>query len=94
MFIIGINSAKFNSVTVGSAGKSFGKSLSDFAASTLSFTFRKASVGVTLKSKVIFMDENPSIEVEVISSTPDIPLISFSSGRVINFSISIAEFPG
>ena len=50
IFIIGINSAKFISCTVGSAGKSFGKSLSDLAASTLSFTFRKASVGVMLKS--------------------------------------------
>ena len=40
------------------------------------------------------MDEKPSIDVDIISSTPEIPLISFSNGRVINFSISRAEFPG
>ena len=36
----------------------------------------------------------PCIEVEVILSTPEIVLISFSKGLVISFSISSGEFPG
>ena len=40
------------------------------------------------------MLEYPCIEVEVILSIPVIAFISFSSLFVINFSTSVAEFPG
>ncbi len=91
---MGINSDIFNSCTVGSAGKSFGKSGSDIATSILSLTFRNASSGVTLKSNSAIIMEKPCVEVEVILSIPEIVLISCSSGLEISFSISIAEFPG
>ncbi len=94
MFAIGINSEMFNAKTFGSAGKSVGKSGLPIAASTLSFTLRKASSGVTSKSNFTWMVEYPSTEVELISSTPVIPLISFSKGREMSFSISAGEFPG
>ena len=94
MFMMGINSEKFNSKTFGSAGKSVGKSGWPMAASTLSFTLRNASSGVTSKLNLTWMVEYPSTEVELILSTPEIPLISFSNGRVMSFSISNGEFPG
>ena len=94
IFIMGIISEIFSSIILGSAGKSFGKSASDMAISTLSFTLRKASSGVTLKSNSAIIIEKSCDEVEVIFSIPDMVLISCSKGRVINFSISIAELPG
>ena len=94
IFAIGINSEKFSSNTFGSAGKSVGKSGWPIAASTLSFTFLKASSGDTSKLNLTWMVEYPSTEVELMASTPEIPLISFSKGRVISFSKSTGEFPG
>ena len=64
------------------------------AISTLSLTLRSASSGVTLKSNSMNIVENPSTEVEVNLSMPEIEPISFSSGRVNSFSMSIGEFPG
>ena len=34
------------------------------------------------------------MQVELIFSTPEMVLISFSSGRVISFSMSAGELPG
>jgi len=90
----GNNSVKFNSKTLGSAGKSSGNSGSAFALSTASFTLRSASSGVTSKSNFTSMALYPWIDVDEISSTPVIVLISFSSGRVMSFSMLIGLFPG
>ena len=94
IFIMGICSLKFTSVTLGSLGRSLGKSLSAIAISTLSFTFINASEGEISKLNSTLMLEYPCIEVEVILSIPVIAFISFSSLFVINFSTSVAEFPG
>ena len=91
---MGICSLKFTSVTLGSLGRSLGKSLSAIAISTLSFTFINASEGEISKLNSTLMLEYPCIEVEVILSIPVIAFISFSSLFVINFSTSVAEFPG
>ena len=55
MFITGIISEKFISNTLGSAGRSVGKSGSALALSTASFTLRRASLGSTLKSNLMSM---------------------------------------
>ena len=94
MLKMGIFSDKSNFITLGSAGKSCGKSLSALATSTLSFTSCKASSGVTLVVNFTSIDEKPCFEVEITLSIPLIWLISFSNGLVTNFSISKDEFPG
>ena len=90
----GINSLKFISMMLGSAGRSVGKSGSALALSTASFTFRSASLGVTSKLNLMSMALKPCTLVDVISSMPEIELISFSSGRVTSFSMLVGLFPG
>ena len=91
---MGTNSENLNSDTLGAAGKSLGKSAVAWAASTLSFTFLRASEGATEKSNLTRMVLNPWLDVLVTLSTPDSPLTSFSMGRVTNRSMSNGALPG